>query len=119
MPVVPVHGSLHAVIVWKPLMLEIASLLWKVSVPPGWIVGMFWPTFAWYAKDWMLTVLSGAGALHSDRGSGAPVGSPPWLSFSCRCPWVRTSVCGMHGGGLLALAQSGFCASTPPTSVPS
>ena len=35
MPVVPLQGSLQAVIVWKALTLGIASLLWKVSVCPG------------------------------------------------------------------------------------
>ncbi len=115
MPVLPVHGSLQAVIVWKALTAGTASLLWKVSDWPGWIVGTVRPTFpAWYANDWMLTVLPGEGALGSENGSAAPVGSPPWLSFSARCPWVSTPSSGMHpagGGWVFGVGQAGSWAS--------
>src|SRR5262245_53178193 len=120
MPVLPVQGSLQAVIVWKALTLGTASRLWKVIDCPGSTVGTLRPALgsAWQVNDWIPIVLPGTGALGNESGFAAPVASPPWLSFSARCPWVRTSSCGMHPGGLAGGTQFSACASSPPTSVP-
>ena len=57
-----------------------------MSACPGSIVGTLGPALGSprYANNWMPTVLFGAGALGSENGFGAPVGLPPWLSFSAR-----------------------------------
>src|SRR4051812_20495191 len=79
MPVLAVHGSLQAVIVWKALVLATASRVWEGSAWPGWIVGTLRPALgsAWEGNDWVPVVRFGPGALGKENGFTAPVVSPP------------------------------------------
>src|SRR3954462_13185941 len=79
MPVLAVHGSLQAVMVWKALVLATASRLWHVSAWPGWTVRT--PSRALASagkeKDWIPIVRFCSGAPGNENGLPAPVGSPP------------------------------------------
>src|ERR687898_1757983 len=93
MPVEWLQGGLHEVIEWD-IFFALSPASRNVSVWPGRITGGVRRGSArlrapsWYLESRRSTKPGFSGPSGSVRGSGMPVGPPPWLSFSGRWPCV-------------------------------